>query len=129
MGTVNPSLAPLFCDKSIADLWHKLENKDKFSQLHSKFWGNKIEDEAAEWRGSNPTVDDPSNDIGPYCHVLNLGIDISFTRLWVRNDYIRIYDFCSTLIAGHPTYLGRKAPSVVITGQPGIGVLLSPVAS
>jgi hypothetical protein len=46
-------------------------------------------------------------------------------RLWVRTDYLRLYDYCKfhcddvekSEIKWRPT----TAPSVVITGQPGIG--------
>ena len=129
MDTVNPALASVFLEVDAAALWSKLKDNNPYSRLHSKYWGSKIEHEAEQWRESNPTVNDPTNDIGPGCHALNLGLPLPSSRLWVRNDYVRIYDFCSTRIAGQPSVEGEMVPSVIITGQPGIGVFLSPVAS
>jgi hypothetical protein len=47
------------------------------------------------------------------------------SKLWIRKDYLRIYDFCESRCE----YVGSKlprAPSVVITGQPGVGEYFSP---
>ncbi len=111
--------------------WSRLGEQNRYSQLHSKFWGKKIEEEARQWRTSHPNVmDDEDEDIGPGCYALNLDdVDDEFLpKLWVRNDYIRIYEYCSE--RANATILGlRNARSVVITGQPGVGVFLPSVAS
>jgi hypothetical protein len=108
--------------------WSKLPDDAPFSQLSSKYWGNNIECEAKRWRKSHPTiVDDPANDIGPDCFMLNLDINFSPSKLWVRQDYIRIYDYCKKRHASGPLTTGRQR-SVVLTGQPGVGEFLSSAA-
>jgi hypothetical protein len=64
---------------------------------------------------------DEDDGLTPGCYVLNIDIEgLVPSRLWIRSDYIRIYD------ALHDYYeeeldLDDRAPSAVITGQPGIG--------
>ena len=103
MDHVTPALASVFCNERDAALWCKLEDDDTFSQLHSKYWGKKIEDEAEQWHKLNPTVDDPTDDIGPGCFVLDLDIECYPSKLWVRQDYVRIYDYCRKRHAEGPT--------------------------
>jgi hypothetical protein len=131
MAHVTPTLASLFHLRSASASWSKLEDDHLLSRLRSTFWGKKIEEEAKEWRELQPTVEvDPTNDIGPECYGLDLVIKpIKCSELWVRQDYIRIYDYCSKRYEEGPSSVGQKARSVVITGQPGVGVFLSSVAS
>ena len=129
MAHVTPALASVFCGRDDSALWSKLEDDDQLSQLCSKYWGKNIEDEAKQWRKLHPIVDDPTNDIGPGCYALDLGIARHPSKLWVRQDYIRMYDYCSQRYAEGPSSATNMARSVVITGQPGIGVFLSSVAS
>jgi hypothetical protein len=129
MDQVTPALASVFLDVDAAALWSKLRDDKPLSQLHSKYWGKKIEDETEQWRIKNPTVDDPANDIYPGCCALHLGVDTVTSNLWVRQDYIRIYDFCRDRYAKGPSSKTERPRSVIITGQPGIGVLLSSAAS
>jgi hypothetical protein len=45
-------------------------------------------------------------------------------RLWVRTDYLRLYDYCKfhcDFVEKSQEQGPKLAPSVVITGQPGIG--------
>jgi len=42
-------------------------------------------------------------------------------KLWVREDYALLYDHCTAYFNRWKTGSFFKAPSVVITGQPGIG--------
>ena len=115
-------------EQSAAIPWkqQQLDEKMNLCQLRSKFWGKRIEEDAEEWRESNPTVEvDPTNDIGVQCYGLDLGIKIKNNKLWVREDYIRMYDYCVKLHAEGPTSKGDTARSVIITGQPGVGVFLS----
>jgi hypothetical protein len=131
MYTVTPDLASLFLDADAATLWStgKLKDNHRFSQLHSKYWGERIEDEAERWRELNPIVNDPTNDIGAGCYALNLGFGFLPSKLWVRQDYVRVYDYCCRRYAEGPTTAGKIPRSVVITGQPGIGAFLSPITS
>ena len=130
MDHANSSLASLFIVKSGLKSWSKLDNEHIFSQLQSRFWGKKIEDDAKKWRDLHPSVkDDPTNDIGPDCFELDLGIGVPGSRQWVRQDYIRIYDYCSKRHEEGSSSKRKMARSVVITGQPGIGVSLSSAVS
>jgi hypothetical protein len=125
MAHVTPDLASVFCYRSASASWSKLEDDHKLSQLCSKYWGKNIEDEAKQWHSSHPTVKvDRDNDIGPDSYVLDLGIE-----LWVRQDYVRIYDYCTKRHEEGPSSAAEEPRSVVITGQPGIGVFFSSVAS
>ena len=59
--------------------------------------GENIE-EAEEWRKSQRAVtvkDDPTNDFSAECYALDLGVKLKNIELWVRQDYIRIYIYCS----------------------------------
>jgi len=128
MNHVTPALASVFLDVNAAALWPKLKDNNPFSQLHSKYWGQKIEDEAEQWRILNPIADDPANDIYPGCYALHLGVKLTISKLWVRQDYVRIYNYCRDRHAEGPSSETETARSLVITGQPGIGVFLSSVA-
>ena len=108
-------------DWSALTSWSKLEDNMKLSQLQSKFWGKSIEEEAKKWHRSHPTMKvDHTNDIGEECFGLDLGIEVRNCRLWVQQDYIRIYDFC---VKQHEE--GLLLLAVIITGQLGVGVFLS----
>ena len=62
--------------------------------------------------------DEDEEEISPGCGILDIAIPgINPSKLWVRKEYIKLSEYCEE-------YLGRDhfiAPSVVITGQPGIG--------
>jgi hypothetical protein len=115
-------LTSVFLDGSSSASWTRLNDDHRFSRLRSKYWGKRIEEEARE----RPTVEaDLTNDIGPDCFGLDLGIRFKPPRLWVRQDYVRIYDYCSQRHEEGPSDDTEMARSVVITGQPGVGALLS----
>ncbi|KAI9442329.1 hypothetical protein H4582DRAFT_1809402 [Lactarius indigo] len=60
------------------------------------------------------------DETGPGCYILDLGVpDIRRSKLWVRKEYIRLYGYCNKYLELHRD--DHMAPSVVITGQPGIG--------
>ncbi len=121
----SPTLASVISDLGALASWSELEHDNDLSRLRSKFWGQKIEDESREWRESHPAVeDDVDNDIGEGCYALDPGIDLKCAPLWVRKDYKRIYDYCVEKHAEGPTFAKETARSVVITGQPGVGVFL-----
>ena len=126
--------------------WLKLADSDEAAQLHRKFWRKSMVSEEAEWRGTQkPVGDDPGDvsdgevdpmdvdmdekgkeeevDFGPGCYILNIDIDdLPHPKIWIRAEYIRIYDRCSAHYESCLSQPSRDvAPSVVITGQPGIG--------
>ncbi len=71
--------------------------------------------------------DDVDNDIGPDCYALDLGIKLKCAKLWVRQEYKRIYDGCVEQHAepeGPTSETEIMARSVIITGHPGVGVSL-----
>jgi hypothetical protein len=69
-----------------------------------------------DWEGA-----DLRSDITPGCHVLDINIDgIEYPRIWVRAEYLRIYDFLEDCYNDAVEKPGR-APGAVLTGQPGIG--------
>ena len=115
--------------------WQKLRDTDPFTLFHAKFWGKSMAVEEQEWRsvqsgdpararedqdGDDPMGDDvdEDDDIIPGCYLLDLGID--GTKIWIRADYIRIYNFLEAHYEKSPAPSFR-APAAVITGQPGIG--------
>ncbi|KAH9054177.1 hypothetical protein EDB87DRAFT_1689495 [Lactarius vividus] len=63
---------------------------------------------------------DEGDEIGPGCYILDLGTpDLRRSKLWIRKEYIRLYEYCNKYLESRRTE--QVAPSVVITGQPGIG--------
>ena len=130
MAHITPTLASVFCYRPASTSWSKLKDDHKLSQLCSKYWGNNIEDEAKQWHSSHSTVKvDRDNDIGPDSHVLDLGIGLRGSKLLVRQDYVRIYYYSRKRHEEGLSSEAEEARSVVITGQPGIGVFLSSVVS
>ena len=130
MAHVTRAFASLFSDSGVADSWSKLDDSHKYAWLRRKYWGRNIEDEAKQWRRLHPTVENnPANEIGSKCYGLDLAMELKCSKLWVRQDYIRIYDYCVKRHQEGPSSAEERARSVVVTGQPGIGALLSSVIS
>ena len=120
--------------------WPKIANHQPFAQLHAKFWGISMLHEEQEWRNSQQPIsavgdeletddrmdmDFDLNDVGadviPGCYVLNIDIEgIERSKIWIRADYIRVYNYLETINDGTSKAEG-VAPSATITGQPGIG--------
>jgi hypothetical protein len=122
--------------------WRKLNDKDPLALLHAKFWGKSMAIEEQEWlraqsHDSSMSGDDPmeedvdddldedvyydldeTDDVIPGCCLLDVGGDLP--KIWVRADYIRIYDFLEAHYKKSPAPSFR-APAAVVTGQPGIG--------
>ena len=99
--------------------------------FHKKFWGKSMKDEELEWRKSESQsaqirihkgeLADAEDDIISGCYVLDIGIpEIPVSRLWIRADYIRIFDFFQKWFDNYARPMAR-VPSGVLTGQPGIG--------
>ena len=108
-----------------------MPSDDPLSRLRDKFWGFSMKDEADEWHRDNPEdetlevdKDDENTEsqIGSGCYPLDFGI-MSLTRsqLWIRKDYILIYNCCEEIYNYVKHDKSGIAPSVVITGQPRIG--------
>ena len=116
------------------------------AQLHAKFWGKSMAEEEEQWRRAQPRTPtiggelgdedqdgdermdedqgertDLEDDILPGCYVLDIGIDCS--RIWVRAEYIRMYNFLESYYH-EVTRKPGPAPGAVLTGQPGIGEFL-----
>lgn len=121
--TATPStLASVFIHESDANSWTKLEGHRVLSRLHAKYWRKDMTEEAQDWRMSHLVEDDDFDDIGPGCYALDLGIeDLERSKLWVRNNYLQIYDYCNTHYDRVKSFGSGIAPSVVITGQAGVG--------
>jgi hypothetical protein len=119
--------------------WTLLENDEPLALLHSKFWGKSLIFEEPPQRNSQPHAsphgselgdeaqcmdvdddDDDDDDVIPGPSILNIGVDrLPFSKIFIRADYIRVYDFLDQLeIIQFPNGL---APSAVLTGHPGIG--------
>ena len=115
--------------------WNKLGNTDTLVQLHSKFWGVNMQDEERKWRATQPEHDmtldleetaeeNEEDEIGSGCYILTLGIPgLGSSPLWVRKESIRMYNFCEEYLK----FLrgNGKTPSVIVTGQLGIGECLA----
>ena len=116
--------------------WPRLPNSDYLALFHGKFWGVKMKDEEMKWRLTqlpeekpmDVGVDKPTpeenkkevDDIGPGSYILTLGIPgMEVSRLWIRQEYIRAYDYCEKYLDA--CIKATLTPSVVLTGQPGIG--------
>ncbi|KAK2464479.1 hypothetical protein APHAL10511_003458 [Amanita phalloides] len=109
------------------------------TQFYAMFWGKSMADEEKKWRDAQPPmltgignerqggdgsmdvdVSEEEDDIIEGCHFLEIDIEgFEFPRIWIRAEYIRIYDALMALYRT-PAY-PYLAPAVVITGQPGIG--------
>ncbi|KAI9446377.1 hypothetical protein H4582DRAFT_555902 [Lactarius indigo] len=87
------------------DQWDELDN-DVVAEPHRRFWGVSMQDEETKWRATqseNETMgvdelaeedEDKGDETGAGCYVLTLGIpDLECQKLWIRKDYIRLYDF------------------------------------
>jgi len=102
--------------------------ENKLSQLHTKHWGKGIDQDESKWAGQHellPEIDE--SEVVRGCFALDLDVNsFRVSKLWVRKDYIRIYDHCDQYYEvtcneqnQHP------APTVIITGQPGCGEFFS----
>ena len=117
--------------------WPKAHALDPLSRLNAKFWGKGIDQDESKWlkgqSGGRPTaaIDIDGSEVvtGPPdsgCFVLDIEMIESVSRLWVRKDYIQIYDRCDK----HCNDVINMShcdlpPSAVITGHPGIGKCFS----
>ena len=70
-------------------------------------------------------MDTSNSEVVRGCVALDLDDDtLAPSKLWIRKDYLRIYDFCERRYKYIRNNL-HQAPSVVVTGQPGLGEYFS----
>jgi hypothetical protein len=118
------SLASVVCNKT----WKADDDKTPLALFHKKFWGKSMKDEESEWRESQIRIDqdqdeitDMDDDIISGCYVLDISIPrMQVSHLWIRADYIRIFDYFQAFYDRHARPMA-KVPSGVLTGQSGIG--------
>ncbi|KAI0290204.1 hypothetical protein BC826DRAFT_970525 [Russula brevipes] len=107
-----------------AEQWTRLDENDIFSRLRTTFWGVDIATARQDWWNNHQDeVTVGRNEIDEDCFVLDFMPDFMPSRLWVRKDYVRIYDHCHKHCEDTREDWGHHplVPSVIITGQPGIG--------
>ena len=98
-----------------------------FFQLHKKFWDKSIDRDEREWvEEHGQLAENDGSEVVPGCFTLDLGIENPMTsKLWVRQDYWRIYDLCHShcqaVLTDREQGMGPLPPLAIITGQPGIG--------
>ncbi len=114
------------------DQWVKLRETNVLARLRRKFWGVCMQDEETRWRATHPenesmdvdvdvdetAEEDEGDETGAGCFILTLGAP-GCSELWIRKDYIRLYDYCQKYLESHRNK--QVAPALVITGQPGVG--------
>ncbi len=115
----NPSFHSIVRLETGITMWTQLEgDDDPLVQLHSKFWGKKLTLEDPEPSGP---MDVDDIDFLPGCAILDIGIgDLPFQKIWIRADYMRVYDYIESCEAPTQT-VNLLPPAAVVTGQPGIG--------
>ena len=102
--------------------------KGALFELHNEYWDKSIDEDERAWveeHGQLPENDDGS-EVVPGCFTLHLRVKTKtfmVPKLWVRQDYWRIYDLChrhyETVCTARE--MGELPPVAIITGQPGIG--------
>jgi hypothetical protein len=114
--------------------WTRLLDSESFAQLHAKSWGAHMQEEERKWR-ENQSEDVPMNvnvdnetaeeededETGPGCYILKFPAMADMNPIWIRKEYIRAYDFCEKYLVFCRNNPLHQPPSVVVTGQPGIG--------
>jgi hypothetical protein len=113
-------------------LWPKLDDEEPLTQLHAKFWGTSMADEEREWcsmAGGEQQIQHVedgvvvdwhlSDEIRPGCYQLDIIKDITVSKIWIRADYIWVYDHTEAYYK-RPRLPGQP-PALVIMGQSGIG--------
>ena len=116
--------------------WLKLKNTS-LSIFHAKHWGKDICEERREWlgtqtRGHQMDIDENqmdtdeenqmSTDETPAGFALSFDIKaFNLRSMWVRENYELLYNDCTSYFNDPKVLSASKPPSVVITGQPGVG--------
>ena len=66
-------------------------------------------------------TDDQNNDIISGCYVLDIDLGLEYEKIWVRAEYIRVYEYLEDYYEKTCARANNVAPGAVITGNPGIG--------
>ena len=132
--------------------WPILYGNHPLARLHAKFWGKNMADEEQQWLNADQegkerihavvnekmvvdetavvdetmeeaTTVDPDDDIIPGCYMLDIGIEGLIPKLWIRAEYIRVFNSLNAYY-DELSFID-KAPCAVVTGQPGIGELVT----
>ena len=146
--TPNPSYAHVFREQPRIP-WPKLETDDRLSLFHAQYWGQDISQERRIWletlkahqmdtdedqMGSDEDqTDSDENQMDndeiqmkpgetPAGFPLHFDIeDLKPSTLWAREDYESLYEWCVDYFNRPNIDSGSKPPSIILTGQPGIG--------
>jgi hypothetical protein len=126
-----------FIKGDIINSFRKLEPDDPVHFLWENFWDKSIELEESEWRGENTGMLDAhvadveqsdEEDIVDYkrgCYVLklNLKLRLRVTKIWVRAEYLLLYEAIEEYYKD--TIKSPSSSAVVLTGQPGCGEFIA----
>ena len=105
--------------------WPKLDTDALLSILHAKYWGQDIREEKRQWQEkqtkAKPMNTDQSGNL-PANFPLYFDIDDwTLSRMWIREDYVVFYDYCTAYFNQPEIRTSTTPPSIAITGQLGIG--------
>ncbi|KIL64118.1 hypothetical protein M378DRAFT_11689 [Amanita muscaria Koide BX008] len=90
-------------------------------QDQDKGKGKAMDEGGGEVKNAGEVTNEDDDDILPSCYVLDISIHgIAPKSLWIRTDYIRIFNFFQAYYDEMAKPMD-DAPSAVLTGQPGIG--------
>jgi len=126
MSTSSASLASLVYVPERLKHWTRLDDIEPLGKLHTRFWGIPItrhvqQQSSDPSEGEDKHTDMSEEDDTKGGYVLEIhNAAIHMKRIWVRAEYIRIYDFLVDYYNKKTAYKGI-APAAVVTGQPGIG--------
>lgn len=67
--------------------------------------------------------DDNDGDLIPGCRVLDLDLALEYQRIFIRADYVRIYDFLEGHSNSVSSSVHNRPTSAVVTGGSGVGEL------
>ncbi|KAH9971185.1 hypothetical protein BGW80DRAFT_1322517 [Lactifluus volemus] len=97
--------------------WMTLDDSESLTQLHKQLWGAPLRpQEQAGFVEKEST----SNCTGFVLSIDNPIIPFAGKSIWVREEYIRIFNFLEGYYAERTVSHGM-APAAVVTGHPGIG--------
>ena len=121
----SPPYAYVFSYRLPKSPFRKLDDENALSRLHIKYWNRSIDDEESTWASAHSApMDTDESDIVRGCFPLQVNIpDFRIPNLWVREDYIRIYDYCDSHCKNRRGV--SLWPCAIITGQPGSGECFS----
>ena len=130
------SFHDVFRDGEPTDSWGSLNDKQPLFRLRTNFWGKDICDEKRKWQERQTTGHPMDTDEAPANFAFETGVAaINVATIWVREDYVVLYDECNARFANarasesedfedkdfEDKDIDGYPPSIVITGQPGIG--------